>query len=255
LSYEIERQRELLKKGIRPGRETRSFDREKSITLPMRTKETVADYRYFPEPDLPPYRLSKSELEEIRSSSPVMPKAFYEVLTTKFSLHPEDALIISEDREVAAFARSLLDTYPEPKSVANLIVQKLKPHLDRFDEDLPKSPHYWSDFLRLIDGNKLTQTQAFETLFPLMLNQPDIRPTELAQRHDLLIRRDRSWLEKLVDECFENHPEEARALKNGKQKLTKFFVGAVMRASRGKADPQQAAELIRTRIIDWEIKT
>jgi aspartyl-tRNA(Asn)/glutamyl-tRNA(Gln) amidotransferase subunit B len=205
--YDLERQKDLLNKGITPKQETRGWDEKKNITVSQRYKETSADYRYFPEPDIPPMRFSESFIGSVKSKIPKMPSDYYETLTKKYKVRSEFADILSADKETAEYAIAAMNAAGNkiaPDKIADLIVNK--------KADVKKQK-----------PQKLIST--------LLKAREDVTSDE---------KEIRVW----VDEAIENLPKAVSDYKAGNKNAVSALVGAVMKTSGGKADPSKAREIL-----------
>ena len=247
IEYEVKRQVDILESGGEVVRETMNFNPATGVTTPMRDKESAHDYRYFPDPDLPPVSLTPAFVEEVRAQLPALPNALFEKFTTEFQLSEYDAGLLTAERETATFFIELAKKTPAHKAAANLVINKISPYLSETNttlEAFPMPADQLAEFIQLIEGGKVSASMAYQRLFPAMVEKPGQPVLKLAESLHLLQSSDAKFLEKLVDEVLEKNPEKVAEYKKGKKGLIGFFMGEVMKASKGKAGPKAANEVI-----------
>ena len=261
IEHEVARQITVLESGGKVEQETRGFDPSTGHTFSLREKENAHDYRYFPEPDLPPILLSEAFLEKIRHEMPPLPQAVEQELQTIYGLSAYDAGLLSQERDTAFYFLKLAKTAPSDaagvsitryKSIANLLINKLLPWSASSGialENCPVSPVQWGEFLTLIETGQVSSSSAYQRLFPVLLDQqPDASPTQLATELGLVQSADTDFLEKLVADVLARFPEKVAEYRKGKKGLLGLFMGEVMKASKGKADPQATTKLLEERL-------
>ncbi|NRB64585.1 MAG: Asp-tRNA(Asn)/Glu-tRNA(Gln) amidotransferase subunit GatB, partial [Saprospiraceae bacterium] len=184
IAYEVGRQQRIYDKGGKVSQQTLHFDPVTGVTSPLREKENAHDYRYFAEPDLPPVVLSTAWLETLRNALPRLPKVWFEWLTDDHGLSDYDAtLLTNEDRAVKLFA-AILDHYDQPKSIANLIINRLFSFCQEKQiemENLEVTPQQLASFVKLIDEGTVSNSIAYQRVFPAWLATPDRSPREVAE--------------------------------------------------------------------------
>ncbi|MBK8965449.1 MAG: Asp-tRNA(Asn)/Glu-tRNA(Gln) amidotransferase subunit GatB [Lewinellaceae bacterium] len=252
IEFETARQIEILENGGRVEQETRGFDPAGGFTFSLREKEQAHDYRYFPEPDLPPVRIAPEMLEAVRAAMPPLPQVLEQEFQTVHQLPAHDTEQLVQDRQTAQYFQHLVsEGNPPAKLLANLVIHKLLPWAAENGlalADCPVQPAQWREFVRLIDSGKLSATAANQQLFPALLQQPGAAPGQLAESLQLLQSSDLDWLEKLADELLARYPDKAAEYRKGKKGLLGFFMGELMRASKGKADPKAATAVLVARL-------
>ncbi len=247
IEFEFKRQVDLLESGIKVQQQTLSFDPISGTTSPLRDKEDAHDYRYFPEPDLPPILLSEVFIESIRTKLPALPWQLKAHLEEKLGLSNYDAHLLTEDKHIALFFLDFTREYSDYKSAANLFINKIIPYLNEQKsgvQDFPLSSKQLSGFLDLIEGGKVSSAIAYQRLFPVLLEKPTIPAFDLAQALNLIQSSDMDFLENLVKEAIDNYPEKVAAYRKGKKGLIGFFMGEVMKKSKGKAEPKTTKSLL-----------
>lgn len=254
IEYEVNRQIAILESGGTVEQETRGFDVSNGTTYSLREKENAHDYRYFPEPDLPPVVLSETYLDDIKSSMPTLPADMEDMFRTVFGLPDYDAALLAQDRETAFYSQQLLNKAAERpdsqhvnKLISNLLINRLLPWSASENTSLqnsPVSPENWVEYAHLIASGKLSASTASQRLFPAMLEQPETTPALLATQLNLLQNADTDFLEQLVDEVLARFPDKVLEYKKGKKGLLSMFMGEVMKSSKGKAEPQGTTKLL-----------
>ena len=253
LDYEFKRQVELVEAGKKVIQQTLNFDPKTGLTSPLREKEDAHDYRYFPEPDLLPVVLSEKYINEIRQTIFPLPWEIRNDLIQKYQLSDYDAQLISEEKAIALFYKKLADNCSNYKAAANLVINKIKPFLSEKNlsiENFPVNFEKLTAFLNLIENGKVSSAIAYQRLFPAMIETPEKTPEELAEALNLIHSDDTDFLEQIVSETLQNNPDKVKAYQNGKKGLIGFFMGEVMRASKGKAEPKSTNALLRKKLED-----
>ncbi len=238
IEYEFKRQVELVEAGGKVAQQTLNFDSKTGTTSPLREKEDAHDYRYFPEPDLLPFVLSDQDIKGIRKSMSPLPWEIHHELIQNYSLTNYDADLIAEEKSIALFYKKLADDCGHFKAAANLVINKIKPFLNENNlpvEAFPVEIQNLSAFINLIENGKVSNSIAYQRLFPAMIEKPETSPESLAETLNLIQSDDSDFLEKLVLETIEKNPNKVLAYRNGKKGLIGFFMGEVMRQSKGKA--------------------
>jgi aspartyl-tRNA(Asn)/glutamyl-tRNA(Gln) amidotransferase subunit B len=251
IQYEVERQIAIVEQGGTVLQETRGFDVTTGLTYSLREKEDAHDYRYFPEPDLPPIRITTGQLEAVKSSLPALPDALLQKFQDQYGLTAYDAAQLTQDKETAFYVETLIDAAAPPKAAANLIINKLRPWADETRQnagDNPVSPATWTAFLKLIESNQISASTAYQKLFPALLEQPAADPAQLAAQLNLLQDNSSDTLEPIVMEVISRFPDKVAAYKKGQKGLLGFFMGEVMKAAKGKADPKAATKLVEEQL-------
>ena len=259
IEYEVNRQIALIESGGTVEQETRGFDVASGTTFSLREKENAHDYRYFPEPDLPPVVLSEEYLATIKSAMPALPAETEQAFQSTFGLPAYDAEQLSQERDTAIYAQQLLQTATVQysgkglsKTIANLLINKLLPWSAAENirlEDCPVRPKNWIEYAQLIESGQLSASTAAQRLFPAMLASPDKAPTLLATELNLLQSADSDFLEQLVEEVLARFPDKVAEYRKGKKGLLGMFMGEVMKASKGKAEPQSTTKILQEKLL------
>lgn len=251
ISFEIERQIEVLEGGGKIDMETRSFDAVRGITFTMRSKEEAHDYRYFPEPDLQFEIVSDEEIEEVRSQMPRLPRERFKQYTKEFGLSEYDASILTEQREVSDYFEGIVDGHRDHKAVANWVMGPVKSYLNEHAmslSDFPLSAQKISQLLNLIASGEISKSMAAQKLFPLMIAEPEKEPAIIAEEHDLIQHKDDNVVVNFVKEVLDKNPAEVERYRGGEKKLIGFFMGELMKLSKGKVEPKTANSALRNEL-------
>ena len=249
VEYEIERQIDAKEAGEPIVQETRGWDEVTGVTLSMRSKEEADDYRYFPEPDLPPLRIDRAWVEELQQQQPELPAARKERFIQDYGLPNYDAEILTNSRALADFYEASCSLYPNPKVVSNWVMGELLHLLNAENLEITQSrvtPERLAEMLQLIDkgtiSGKLAKT-VLEEMFKT--GQP---PQAIVQAKGLVQITDESALTIVVDQVLEANPKVVEDYRKGKGKALGFLVGQVMKQTRGQASPEVVNRLLKTRL-------
>ena len=245
IEYEMERQAEILDEGGRVIQETRLFDPDTGTTRSMRGKEEAHDYRYFPDPDLVPVIVDAAWIEEVRATLPELPEAKRTRFTAELGLSEYDAEVLAASRELAHYFEETLALFPQAKTVSNWVMGEVTRALNedgRGIADCPVTPAGLADLLKLIEQGTVSVKIA-KTVFDEMYKTGQ-EPTAIVQEKGLVQVSDTGAIEAIIDEVLLKEPGQLAEYRSGKDKLFGFFVGQVMRASQGKANPALVNELL-----------
>ncbi len=250
INYEVERQIDVLEDGGTVIQETRLYDADLDETRSMRGKEEANDYRYFPDPDLLPVELNDEYVESIRFTLPELPDAKKVRFMSEYGLSGNDAAILTINRETADYYEDLVRTVGgEPRLCANWTMMDLSGALNRENlaiTESPVSPELLGGMLKRI-ADKTISGKIGKQIFDAMWNGEGDADT-IIEAKGLKQVTDSGAIERLVDEVITANPNQLEQYRAGKEKLLGFFVGQVMKASRGKANPQQVNELLRNKL-------
>ena len=257
LEYEIERQVGLAHSGERIVQETRGWEEKSGVTVSQRTKEGASDYRYFPEPDLPPVVIDPAWVEEVRSRLPELPEARKARFVEQYGLPANDAAMLTASKSSADFLESVLKVRPLvgeaqqrlAKSASNWILGELARLLNataRSLEEVEIRPEHIVELVDLVDDGTLSSGMA-KSVFEEMFNtgRP---PKRIAQEGGMAQITDADAVQPAVEEAIASNPKPVADYLNGKETAVRFLVGQVMRVTKGKADPQLAAKLVKEKL-------
>lgn len=249
IESEIIRQTELLNKGETFSSETRGFNALKGTTFSLRSKEAANDYRYFPEPDLPPFIVSDVFLEQIKNNLPALPEQLYLHLKNDLKLSEYDSKTITEDKETTNYFLEICKHTSNFKSAANWILGAVKSYLNEraieiTDFKLPANKI--AEIIDLIDQGKLSNSSANQVVFPEIILNPNKTALEIAEEKNIIQSNDLGFITEIINEVLALYPEKVIEYQSGKKGLLGLFVGEVMKKSQGKADPKTVnAEVIK----------
>lgn len=248
IDFEIKRQIDLIEGGQPIAVETRSFDAVNGSTFSLRSKESANDYRYFPEPDIQPVYVTKSYIDTVKSKLPVLPAQLFELYTKSYGLSEYDAFQLTELKEIANYYNELVTHTKNYKSAANWVMGTIRSsmneraiHIGQFE----LKPAKIAEIIQLIDENKVSNTAAATKLFPALIETPTASAEEVAKKLDLIQNSNSDELQGFIDEVLNKFPEKVSEYKGGKVGLLGMFVGEVMKASKGKADPKLLNQLVK----------
>ena len=251
IAFEMKRQIDLLESGGQVRQQTLNFDPVTGHTSPLRDKEDAHDYRYFPEPDLPPVILDEAYVDKIKAQLPALPWERYEELRQQYQLSDYDANLLTAERETVEYFVQLNAVSPAPKAAANLIINKLLPFVQEHSLNIKQFPiaiATLGDFLQLIEDGQVSNSSAYQILFPALVEKLDQAPLALAEALELIQNKDADFLTQLADEVIAANPDKVKAYQNGKKGLLGFFMGEVMKRSKGQADPKGTNSLLRKKL-------
>ncbi len=250
IAYEIERQAEVLDGGGRIVQETRGWNEDKGITFSMRSKEEAQDYRYFPDPDLPPLRLEESFVSEVRESMPELPSAKRRRFTGEMGLTPYAAQVLTAHPQVAAFFEEAAARYGQPDAtrVANFIQSEVLGGVQShgLESKIPVSAEQIADLLVRVDQGKISGKQAKEVYAAIA--GTDQSPDAVIEELGMQQVSDPGAIEAIIGQVVERSPKQAEQLRAGKASLMGFFVGQVMKETKGAANPQLVNDLLKKRL-------
>jgi len=253
LEYELRRQISLLESGEKVNQETRLFDSARCVTFSMRSKEEAHDYRYFPDPDLLPVQVDGKLTEEIRNSLPELPDARLQRFIDEYNIPLYDAGVLTASKEVADYFEECLRYYNKPKTVSNWVMTEVLRELKGEEEGIkafPVSPDKLAELLKLIDDGTVSGKMA-KYVFAEMVSTRKAA-AEIIAKKGVKQLSDHSEIEKLVHEVIEKNPEEVSRYRAGQEKLLAFFVGEIMKATGGKANPKLVNEVLRKKLSQSE---
>ncbi|MFZ5982701.1 MAG: Asp-tRNA(Asn)/Glu-tRNA(Gln) amidotransferase subunit GatB [Patescibacteria group bacterium] len=263
VNYEIERQTEVLEKGEKVVQETRGFDSNRNITVSQRMKESAHDYRYFPEPDIPPFEFTSDYIEELRRSLPELPDQKSQRFLEEYGLPLPDVEILTSDKELADYFEQVVSEIKEKigcqetkcslekalKLASNYIIVELRKHLAENGQtikDLKITPENYAEFVVIVGEGKINSSAAQAVLLEMYQKGQD--PSQIIEEKDLGQMEDESETEKIVDEILAKNQKSVEDYKNGKTNAFQFLIGQIMSATRGKANPGVVAEILRKKL-------
>jgi aspartyl-tRNA(Asn)/glutamyl-tRNA(Gln) amidotransferase subunit B len=247
IEYEITRQIMVLEEGRVVAAETRSYDASTNTTQSMRTKEVLKDYRYFPEPDLPPMIISEGWIETLRQEMPLLPRACYKKFVNTYQLSLYDAAVLSEDKDIALYFEELCQLTTYYKAASNWIMGPVKSYLNELTlsiKEFPLQPSVLADLISLVEQGQLSFSMASQKLYPALLMQPKKNPSVLAQALNLIQESDTDKIQVFVNEIIAAYPDKVVAYRNGKKGVLGMLMGELMKKSQGRVSPKVASTLL-----------
>jgi aspartyl-tRNA(Asn)/glutamyl-tRNA(Gln) amidotransferase subunit B len=253
LEYEITRQTDLVRQGERVVQETRLWDADREVTRSMRSKESAHDYRYFPEPDLLPLEVSEAWVAELRATLPELPDARRERFVREYGLPAYDAEVLTARKDLADYFEAAARAQANPKAISNWIMGDVlrvirDRHLDTalVIRDWPVPPEHLAGLVRLIDDDTISGKMA-KSVFEQMLEN-GAPPEQIVAEQGLSQVTDAGAIEAAIAAVLDANSAKVAEYRSGKDKLFGFFVGQVMKATQGKANPQKVNELLKQRL-------
>jgi len=246
LEFEAIRQQALLKEGKEVVGETRLWDDEASETRPMRSKEEIQDYRYFPEPDLMPFTISPEWLKEIKASLPELPAQRQERFIKQYQLSECDTGVLLQDKVLADYFESCVKLYNNPKGIGNWILSEVLRYLNDTKKEIKEltvTPQGLVELVKLFDDKKITSTAAKEVWSEML--KGNLSASEIVNQKGLTQISDDSVIEGFVKEVIAKNEKIVGDYKGGKKPALESLLGQVMRASKGKAQPDKVRQLLQ----------
>jgi len=251
LEYEVERQIEVLEDGGRVIQETRTWDEAKGITLSMRSKEQAHDYRYFPDPDLVPMVIGKDWVEQIRATLPELPDARKERYMREYDLPEYDAEVITGSKALSDYFDQALKLTANAKGLSNWVMGELLKYINATgmevdDDKFPVPPANLAELVDLIDKGTISGKIAKDVFREMQ--ESGKKPAAIVEEKGLVQITDEGAIATIVDEVLAANPQSVEDFRNGKDRAIGFLVGQVMKASKGKANPEMVNKLLREKM-------
>ncbi|NBB30160.1 Asp-tRNA(Asn)/Glu-tRNA(Gln) amidotransferase subunit GatB [Cellulophaga sp. BC115SP] len=248
IDYEVVRQIEAVEAGEKIIQETRNFDPATGRTSGMREKESMNDYRYFPEPDLVPLHISEELLNQVKAQMPALPWELFEKFTKTYGLPDYDAGVLTDSREVAEYFDATCQFTKNYKAASNWIMGTVKSYLNDNHleiEQLTITPEKLAQLINLVDEGKVSTSTASQQIFPVMVTDTSASPLQIAEAKNLIQQSNTDTLQSLIDEVLAANPAKVKEYKNGKKGLLGMFMGDIMKKSKGSADPKVTTALLQ----------
>jgi len=249
ITYEIERQIDVLDEGGQVVQETRTWDEDKGVTLPLRSKEEAHDYRYFPDPDLVPLVISEAWVDEIRASLPELPDERKARFVNEYGLPEYDALVLTSTRELADYFEQCVELFNNPKTVSNWVMGDLARMMNATGREIGAvriKPAQLAEMLKLLDKGTISGKIA-KTVFEEMFNTGK-DPGVIVEEKGLVQISDEGKIEKIVSDVIAANPKSVEDYRGGKKQAIGFLVGQVMKATKGKANPGLVNKLLKEKL-------
>ena len=244
INYEIKRQSELKDAGCYDEvvQETRRWDDESGTTIHMRSKADAIDYKYFTEPNIPKFRITKELLDEVRSKIPVLAHERKEKYINEYGLSDYDAGVLTKDKKISDYFEECVSLKCDPKSACNWITTRVLGELNKSEEnnidDLYIRPNMIVELVTLVNDKKISSDQA-KKVFTKMLEE-NLTPKEIVKKYDMEVIEDAGLIESLVNEVISENAKAIEDYHNGRTNMLDYLVGQVMKKSKGKANPVEA---------------
>lgn len=248
IKFEIDRQMDVLEVGGSIGSETRTFDEKSGATAAIRDKETLNDYRYFPDPDLGKIVIEDQWLQQIKSEMPSLPWQLKHKFISQYKLKEYDATLLTESKFLAAYFDSLCLLSSNYKANANWLIGPVRSYLNDSGTSIDRftvAPQKLSQLIAMVENKEVSFSVAAQQLFPKLITDPQIDPKHLAMEEGVLQSNDSAALAAMVQEVLDEHPDKVKAYKNGKKGLIGLFMGQLMKKTNSAIDPSLANELLR----------
>lgn len=248
IEFEIPRQIEMVERGEAIIQETRSFDANTGKTHGMREKESMNDYRYFPEPDLTPLIISEDWLFAVKTQMPALPWELFEKFTREYHLPEYDAGVLTDSREIAEYFEATCSFTNNYKAVSNWIMGTVKSYLNENNleiSDFSVSPERLAQLIILVDEDKVSNSTAAQKIFPELLKDSVKTPLQIAEANNLIQQSNTDSLQSLIDEVLAANQPKVKEYKQGKKGLLGMFMGEIMKKSKGSADPKVTTALLQ----------
>lgn len=251
IEFEAKRMMEMAERGEEIEQQTRSFDAETGTTFALRSKEEANDYRYFPDPDLPPFIITQQQLDQIIAAMPELPETVQQRFIGQYQLPAYDARLLSEEKELVDYFEAVVQHNQDYKSTANWLLGPVKAWLNEKAlplEKFPLQPQQLAKLVTLVASGKISFSSASSRLLPRLLEQPDADPAELASSLNLLQTAGTGEIEQWIAEVLGRMPEKVAEYRKGKKGLIGLFMGEVKKISKGKADPKMTTTLLEQKL-------
>lgn len=266
IEYEIERQTEVLERGEKLVQETRGWDENKNTTVSQRKKESAHDYRYFPEPDIPPFEFTPEYVEKLRATLPELPDAKLKRFVEEYGLPEKDAVILTEERQFSEYFEAVASELAEKvkskeisaplersvKLACNYMLTELRKHLvenGQSIETVPISAENFAEFIGIVADGKINSSAAQTVLGEMYRGSDgDTDPSHIIDRLNLGQVNDSVALEKAVNMVLERNEQSVADFKAGKQNALQYLMGQVMSETKGKANPKMVMDLLRKKL-------
>lgn len=245
IQYEVKRQERLLMSGGEVEQETRRFDEPSGETILMRFKEEANDYRYFPEPDLPPIHISDDWIEEVRASIPEMPDKRRERYTQDWGIPAYDAGVLTQTKEMSDFYDATVAAGADPKLAANWLMGEVNAYLNSKQVELSDTaltPEHLATMIKLIEDETISSKIAKKVFKEIITN--DTEPKAWVESKGMVQLSDPAKLQPIIDEVLDNNEQSIEDFKNGKDRAIGFLVGQIMKKTRGMANPKMVNKLL-----------
>ena len=247
IEYEIDRQSDLLDRGEAVIQETRRFHDGQGVTKSMRSKEDAQDYRYFPEPDIQPVYFTEEDLDEIRSSLPMMPEERLEKYISEYGLSSIDANILVSSVMLSDFYDQAVAAYPNYKNICNFILTELLRRMKEAQtEEIPVTPEQFAALVKLVDDSKVSRNDG-KTILRYMMEHPEA-PEEIAKKNNFLVVNDMGAVNETIDALLKERADLVEQYLGGEQKVFGFLMGQCTSKLKGVANPRDIKAVLEQKL-------
>ena len=249
IEYEIKRQSEILDNGGTVVQETRRYNDNHGDTKALRSKEEAHDYRYFPEPDIPPVLLSDEDIAKIKNSMPEMPQTRFNRYTQEYKLPYDDAKLIISSKEFSDFYDEAVKINPDYKQISNLMLVELNRNLNDSEKTISDVAFSSADLAELVkmSSDGIVSKNAAKEIIKIMFTYGG-KPQNIAKEHGFIMDNDTSGIEEIINKVLSENPESVESFKNGNQKIFGFLMGQVIRLAGNGANPKLAKDLLTEKL-------
>ena len=251
IEFEATRLAGLLDSGQEVLQQTRGFDEPSGSTYAIRTNEDADDYRYFADPDLPPFFITEEMIEGVRKSMPPTQRERVQSLIDQYNLSQYDASLLAADTDLEGYFKQISTYTSNTKSAANWVLNPIKNWMmekEATTEELNASPRSIATMISLIDEGKITYGIAVQKIFPALIQDGTIDVKKFVEANDLLLSGNTNEIDEWINTVLEKHPQKVTEFRKGKKGLIGFFVGETMRLAKGKADAQQITDKLNEKL-------
>tara|TARA_B100001250_G_C19807890_1_gene794264 strand:+ start:30 stop:1097 length:1068 start_codon:yes stop_codon:yes gene_type:complete len=250
IELEVKRQIACYENDEEVNQETRNYNAHNNTTTVLRTKEDAHDYRYFPEPDIPPLIIEQDFIDTIKKDMPMLPEALYDQYTKKYQLSDYDANCLIDEKELAEMFNNIVEHTNSYKTVANLIMGTIKSYLNEYSlsiKELNLNSTHIAELADMIDNNKISHLIMSQKLFPKMIKSQNA-PNEIAKKNGWIQEDDTNVIDQHITQVIAKYPEKVKEYQNGNKNLLGLFMGEIMRETKGKLNPKSISNILQNRL-------
>jgi len=251
IDYEITRQIRMIQDGEKVIQQTMRYDEASDRTLAVRSKEEAHDYRYFPEPDLIPVRVSPEMIKRVKNSMPRLPGELLSHFTESFGLSEQSAMILTESAEMAAYYEQIVKDTPNTIAAANWLLGPVRKYLNEHTISIAAfvlSPRKIAELINLIDDGSINYTVASGVIFNELTSSPDKDIYDIVKEKNLIQSDEEDVISELIHAVLDRYPDKIKQYHQGKKGLLGLFMGELMKASRGTVAPEKATQLLQSEL-------
>ena len=253
IELELDRQINCYNQKKEVNQETRNYNAASNTTTLLRSKEDAHDYRYFPEPDILPIILDNNIINAIKKEMPMLPKEHYLIFTKKHQLSHYDSKLLTEDRDFADLFNMIIKHTKHYKTVVNILMGTIKSYLNEKScsiNDLNIKAEHLAELANMLEDNRISHTIVAQKLFPAMLTNNTETPFNIATKNGWLQKNNTTLILELVNQTMKKNPEKVIKYKAGKTNLIGFFMGEIMRETKGKINPKLINEVLKNKLSE-----